>query len=698
MARVRALQAVSAVAGLLARGHEDAGARGKRLARRFDLCTATTRAEWETLEGYGTGAPTDWFPNGVDSDVLRAGGRAPTTPTRSRFVGRMDYYPNQECMSRFLRAHVWPLLQGAAADDQAADRRRRPVACGAAGSGELPGVTVTGSVPDVRPYVRRSALMVAPLQHRARHAEQDPRGDGDGRAGGHQQRRRRRRRCRRRDASARGRRSPHEIRAGDPAHRWTTRSERAAPGRGGPRSACFSHHAWPSSMQRLDGIIERCLASSLPRSAAQLQERTCSVNISIFGLGYVGAVSLACLARDGHQVIGVDIDPAKLDLIRDGKTPVVEEGMVELMAQVVGERPGLGHHATCTQAILGHRALADLRRHAVGAERQPGPGGDAAPRPGARARACATRREPHVFVFRSTLVPGTVEEVLRPILERESGKKDGVDFHVCFQPEFLREGSSIRDYDKPPFTIVGANPTLPVERLRRLFGHLPCEFIATSIRAAEMVKYCCNNFHALKITFANETARAVRGAGRRPVRGDGPGLQGHAAQHLAAPTSSPDSRSAARACRRTCAPRCTWPRSATSSCRCCGGILPSNRAHIDHAIAQGSGDGQARIGMIGLSFKTGTDDLRESPLVTLAEHFIGKGFSCWSTIPRCTCRSLLGANRRFIEQHLPHIGSLMRPDIAEVIGNSEVVVVGMSDERVVDGLERICGLITCFSI
>src|SRR5207237_3211575 len=123
---------------------------------------------------------------------------------------------------------------------------------------------------------------------------------------------------------------------------------------------------------------------------------------------------------------------------------------------------------------------------------------------------------PHTFVYRSTLVPGTVEDVLRPIIESESGKKDGVDFHVCYQPEFLREGTSIRDYDKPPYTVVGANAEAPVALLRRLFGHLPCEVYATSVRAAETVKYCCNNFHALKITFANEMARLCEALGVDP--------------------------------------------------------------------------------------------------------------------------------------------------------------------------------------
>src|SRR5688572_4892285 len=222
------------------------------------------------------------------------------------------------------------------------------------------------------------------------------------------------------------------------------------------------------------------------------------MRISIFGLGYVGAVSLACLARDGHMVVGVDIDAAKLDLIRAGKTPVVEEGMVDLMAEMARS----GRVAVTTdvaQAVLD----SDLSLICVGTPSAPNGSQDQSAMVNiARelGRALRQKQGSHVFVFRSTAVPGTVEDVLRPIIEQESGKRDGREFHVCFQPEFLREGTSIRDYDKPPFTIVGANAEEPVTMLRNLFGHLPCEFYATSIRAAEMVKYSCNNFHALKIT------------------------------------------------------------------------------------------------------------------------------------------------------------------------------------------------------
>ncbi|HEY8539427.1 MAG TPA: nucleotide sugar dehydrogenase, partial [Steroidobacteraceae bacterium] len=235
------------------------------------------------------------------------------------------------------------------------------------------------------------------------------------------------------------------------------------------------------------------------------------MRISIFGLGYVGAVSLACLARDGHHVFGVDIDQTKLALIQEGKTPVVEEGMVDLMREVVSAgRVRVGNDTTAAVCDT------DVSLICVGTPSAQNGSQDQSALLKLSVelgRALRSKQTRHVFVFRSTVIPGTVEDTLRPIIERESGKRDGIDFDVCFQPEFLREGSSIRDYDHPPFTIVGANHDFPVRQLRALFGHLPCEFYQTSIRAAETVKYCCNNFHALKITFANETARLCAALG-----------------------------------------------------------------------------------------------------------------------------------------------------------------------------------------
>ena len=410
------------------------------------------------------------------------------------------------------------------------------------------------------------------------------------------------------------------------------------------------------------------------------------MNISIFGLGYVGAVSLACLARDGHRVTGVDVDESKLAQIAAGKTPVVEEGMIELMAQVAAS----GRVSVTTDA---RQALhsSEVSFICVGTPSAPNGSQDqSALLRLARELGAALRdkQAPHVFVFRSTVVPGTVEDVLRPVLEEASGKKDGVDFHVCFQPEFLREGSSIRDYDRPPFTIVGANAPAPVEALRKLFGHLPCELHATSIRAAETVKYCCNNFHALKITFANETARLCEALGVDPF----------AVMDLVCKDTQLNlSRAYLKpgfAFGGSCLPkdlRATLYLARTRDVELpmLGGILPSNRAHLDRAIQKVLASGKRKIGMIGLAFKSGTDDLRESPLVLLAEQLIGKGLSLLVYDPEVHLSNLLGANRRFIEQHVPHLGALLRSDIESVIAESDLLVVGLGAGDVSDSLKRL---------
>jgi GDP-mannose 6-dehydrogenase len=409
------------------------------------------------------------------------------------------------------------------------------------------------------------------------------------------------------------------------------------------------------------------------------------MKISIFGLGYVGAVSLACLARDGHSVIGVDVDKTKLELIRAGNTPVVEEGMVELMARVAASG-----QVTVTTDVVQAVTESDLSLICVGTPSAPNGSQDQSAMlklAHELGRAMRGKAGGHVFVFRSTLVPGTIEDVLRPIIEQESGKKDGRDFDICFQPEFLREGTSIRDYDRPPFTVVGANAEAPVARLRELFGHLPCEFYRTSIRAAEMVKYCCNNFHALKITFANETARLCEALG----------VDVFQVMDLVCKDRQLNISTAylkpGFAFGGSCLPkdlRATLYLAKTRDVELpmLGSVLSSNRVHAEYAIAKVLASGKRRIGMIGLSFKTGTDDLRESPLVLLAEQFIGKGLSLLVYDPEVHLSRLLGANRRFIDQHVPHIGSLMREDIESVIGESDVLVVGLSDKKIFEALAR----------
>ncbi len=251
------------------------------------------------------------------------------------------------------------------------------------------------------------------------------------------------------------------------------------------------------------------------------------------------------------------------------------------------------------------------------------------------ARRWPASTSPHVVVFRSTVVPGTVEDVLRPIIEAESGGKDGTDFHLCFQPEFLREGSSIRDYDKPPFTIVGANHDFPVDRLRDLFGHLDCKFIRTSVRSAEMMKYCCNNFHALKITFANETARLCDALGVDPFE---------VMDLVCQDTQLNISRAYLKpgfAFGGSCLPKdlratAHLARSHDVELPMLGNILASNQAHLALALRKILATGKRRIGFIGLSFKSGTDDLRESPLGRAGRAVDRQGYAADGLRPRST--------------------------------------------------------------
>jgi GDP-mannose 6-dehydrogenase len=409
------------------------------------------------------------------------------------------------------------------------------------------------------------------------------------------------------------------------------------------------------------------------------------MKISIFGLGYVGAVSLACLARDGHDVVGVDIDRAKLDLIAAGRTPVVEEGMVDLMAAAVASgrvrvTSDVGFAIANSEisfvcvgtpsASNGSQDLSAILRlvHELGG-------------------ALEGALNPHVVVFRSTLTPGTVEDVLRPIIERESGRKDGDAFHLCFQPEFLREGSSIRDYDHPPYTIVGANHPWPVERLRALFGHLPCDFHRTSVRSAEMLKLCCNDFHALKITFANEIARLCDALGVDPFEVMDLFCK-DAHLNISSAYLKPGFAFGGSCLPKDLRATMHMAKQRDVELPMMSGILPSNRIHAERAFDLVLATGKRRVGMVGLSFKTGTDDLRESPMVALAEQLIGKGLTVTVYDPEVRLSQLLGANKRFIEQHVPHIGTLIAEDLDQVVSASDVLVVGMKDAGIFERLRR----------
>jgi GDP-mannose 6-dehydrogenase len=406
--------------------------------------------------------------------------------------------------------------------------------------------------------------------------------------------------------------------------------------------------------------------------------------ISIFGLGYVGAVSLACLARDGHQVVGVDIDPVKLELIRSRKSPILEEGIQELMRDVVNS----GRVSVTADAAEAMRQT-ELSFVCVGTPSAANGSQDLtailrlAEQLG---EALAQKKEFHTIVIRSTVQPGTVEDKIEPILERASGKTSGVDFGLCFQPEFLREGSSIRDYDHPPYTIVGGNCESAVEQVRALFQHLDSRFFVTHIRVAEALKMSCNAFHALKITFANEIGRVSQSMGIDP----------HEVMRLVCADQrlniSPAYLKPGFAFGGSCLPKDL--RALTNIAKqndivlpMLSSLLPSNRAHIDHAVDKILKLGRPRVGMLGLSFKTGTDDLRESPLVLVAKRLLGEGCELRIFDPEVQLSRLLGANRSYIDANIPHIGQLLCPDIESMIDPSEVILVGLQQSALNDALQ-----------
>lgn len=409
------------------------------------------------------------------------------------------------------------------------------------------------------------------------------------------------------------------------------------------------------------------------------------MRISIFGLGYVGVVSMACLARDGHVLVGVDVDSYKLEMIRNGRSPIVEEGIQELTREVVAS--GRVHVTDDVDMAIRDTELSLV---CVGTPASPNGSQDlsAVKRVmGAIGSALSRKSEFHSIVLRSTVQPGTVNDVVKPYLERASGKIADRDFGFAFQPEFLREGSSIRDYDRPPLTIIGTESERTATLLRQIFGHLPCEFVVTSIGVAEMLKYACNAFHAMKITFANEVGRLSQSVG----------VDGRTVMELVCRDRQLNISTAylrpGFAFGGSCLPKDLRALSYLAKSRdvttpMLNAVLGSNRAQIDHALQMVVGAGTRRVGMIGLSFKTGTDDLRESPLVTIAERLIGKGYELRIFDPEVNLSRLVGANKRFIEECIPHIGNLMVSTCAEAVSHGEVVIVGISGNDVLDALRQ----------
>jgi len=407
------------------------------------------------------------------------------------------------------------------------------------------------------------------------------------------------------------------------------------------------------------------------------------MRISVLGLGYVGAVSAACLARDGHHVVGVDVDPHKLELIRSGRSPIVEEGIQELTRDVV-----TAGRLTVTDDVAAAIRDTELSFICVGTPSSPNGSQDL----GAIRRvmqsigqAIGAKADFHTVILRSTVQPGTIDDVMRPILEQASGKRADQDFGVGFQPEFLREGTSIKDYDNPPFTVIGTQSTRSAGVLQNLFGHLPCEFITTSVGVAEMLKYACNAFHAVKVTFANEIGRLSQAVD----------VDARAVMDLVCRDKrlniSPAYMKPGFAFGGSCLPKDLRALTYVGKIKdvttpMLGSVMGSNRAHIDHVLDKVMVPGVRRVAMIGLSFKAGTDDLRESPLVAVAERLIGKGYDLRIFDPEVNLSRLIGANKRFIEESIPHIGSLMVEDCTKAIAGAQVLIVSLASPAILQAL------------
>jgi len=395
------------------------------------------------------------------------------------------------------------------------------------------------------------------------------------------------------------------------------------------------------------------------------------MHVSVFGLGYVGCMTAACLAKAGHRVFGVDINAEKVAMVNAATPPVVEPGLGELLAQVVGD--GRLRATTSSAEAL---AASDVSLICVGTpSRANGElDVDAVVRTGESiGRALPKRAEPHTVVLRSTVLPGTTERCLVPALLAGAGAR--AVMRVAVNPEFMREGSSLADFARPPFTLVGCGDSDTASLLRLLYEGVDAPFVHTTVRTAEMVKYASNAFHALKVCFANEIGDVCAALGAdaqevmRVFRMDRklnvsetylrPGFA------FGGSCLPKDLRALLHTARRADIPS---PLLAA--------ILPSNEMQIRRGVEAVLATRRLRVGIVGLAFKAGTDDLRESPMVAVVETLIGKGCDIRILDRNVTTARLVGANRRYIEQEIPHVASLMCSTVDALLDHAEVLVIG----------------------
>ena len=409
------------------------------------------------------------------------------------------------------------------------------------------------------------------------------------------------------------------------------------------------------------------------------------MKVSVFGLGYVGCVSATALAADGHEVIGVDVNADKVDKINRRISPIVEPGVPELLDATVSD--GRLRATTDTAAAICESEVSLL---CVGTPSRKNGSLDVT----YLTRVCeqigaALRQKPgyHVIVVRSTVLPGTTHEVVIPALERESGRKYGEGFGVSVNPEFLREGTALKDFRKPPLTLVGHNHAADASGTIALYQAIDAPLVSTSIRVAEMVKYTSNAWHALKICFANEIGNLCKRLDTD--------------SHEVMDVFCRDEKLNLSRCYLkpgfafggSCLPKDVRAlqyraKELDLDLPVIQSILPSNTLQIQRAFDEVMDTGRKTIGLLGFSFKAGTDDLRESPIVILAEALLGKGLKLKVYDKNVSLARLVGSNKEYIEQQIPHLSSLLCHTIEEVVDESEVIVVGNQAVEFADALSR----------
>jgi GDP-mannose 6-dehydrogenase len=410
------------------------------------------------------------------------------------------------------------------------------------------------------------------------------------------------------------------------------------------------------------------------------------LRVSIFGLGYVGAVSAGCLAHDGHEVIGVDRARTKVDLINAGQSPIIEADIGEIIAAAVS-----GNRLSATQDPVRAVQDTDLSFVCVGTPSQLNGSLDLSYIRHVCediGRALKSKTAYHTVVIRSTILPGTMRRVVIPTLEEHSGKQAGAGFGVCNNPEFLREGSAVMDFKFPAKTIIGEIDQTSGDILARLYANVDGPVIRLNLETAEMIKYIDNSWHALKVAFANEIGNLCKSLA----------VDGHKAMDIFCQDKklniSPAYLSPGFAFGGSCLPKDLRALAYTAKLQdlelpILTSILRSNELQVMRGLQLIMEKRHTRVGILGFSFKAGTDDLRESPMIEVIERLVGKGYDLRIYDKNVQIAKLVGANRDFILNHIPHVSGLMVDDIDAVLKHAETIVIGTRDPDFQSIVERL---------